>query len=252
MPIATGIKNFIGFPGTHQTKDQEEWMRNTILNKIRSTGSLEGGIHYGDYAAPANTTGIGVSQIPYNSHASTWDGGLFGPARAYGTTLGLGDYSVPQQGGKVDWTGGTSYDFHPSDFQNNRVLKSIANIVNKGGLLGKGTPQHYIPNITITPQDIMNIFGGGQMVHKGEPTITAPTINRPTSAQTNQSSAMDSQLTQSQAGNRQTPTSVSPTTVNIPKPSTTRRARGTRGRSAPVVRQPNLFSNQRIGGRYGL
>ena len=178
IPIATGLKNFLGFPGTHQTKDQEEWMRNTIMNKIRNTGDLKGGIHYGDYASPIkNPDGIGVSEIPYNSHASRWDGGLFGPARAYGTTLGLGDYSVPQQGGKVDWTGGTAYDFHSSDFAHNRFLKSIANVVDKGGLFGSGVPQHYTPDVTISPKDIQSIFGGGQMMHKGEPTYNQGMVN---------------------------------------------------------------------------
>ena len=168
IPAMTGIKNFAGFPGTHETKQQKEWMKNKLLEQVRNSGSLSGGLDYTDY-------GSKTASVP----SGDWTGGFGGPEFAYGTTLGGARYTIPQQGGKVDWRkSDTAYDFkkgHIPDF--------IANIVNKGGLRGTGTPQHYTPNTTITAKDIYNLFGSGQLMHKGEPTITPPItqpINEPT------------------------------------------------------------------------
>jgi len=164
IPAITGIKNFIGIPGTNETDEQQEWMKNKLLEQVRNSGSLSGGLDYTDY-------GSRTADRP----SGDWTGGFGGPEFAYGTTLGGGRYSIPQQGGKVDWRkSDTAYDF-----EKGHIPDWIANIVNKGGLMGSGTPQHYTPNITITPQDIQSIFGGGQMVHKGEPTITAPPVQPP-------------------------------------------------------------------------
>ena len=45
-----------------------------------------------------------------------------------------------------------------------------------------GKPQQYIPNITIPPRDMMNIFSGGKRVHMDEPVIQPPV--QPTAAPT--------------------------------------------------------------------
>lgn len=77
--------------------------------------------------------------------------------------------------------------------------------------------------------------------------------SRPTAKQVNDSLAMDSQLMNQTTGDFSKSFEMPPPRPpTVSKPSTARRARATRGRSVPVVRQPNLFSNQRIGGRYGL
>jgi hypothetical protein len=158
-PALTGLKNFAGIPGTIETKQQQEWMKNNLLERVRNSGSLSGGVNYLDY-------GSKTADQP----SGDWTGGITGPQFAYGNTFGKGDYTIPEQGGKVNWDkSGTAYNF-----EKGRIPNWVANIVNKGGLMGSGTPQHYTPNITITPQDIQSIFGGGQMVHKGEPTITPP------------------------------------------------------------------------------
>ena len=173
VPPFTLWKNFMGYEGTPETRDQEEWMKQTLLNKVRNSGSLTGGINYLDY-------GSKTADHP----SGDWTGGLLSPQFAYGTTLGKADYSIPQQGGKVGWTGGTAYDF-PSGWIGGGVGDIIANTINTGGVAGMtgGEPLHYTPNITITPKDIFSLFGGGQLMHKGEPTITPPItqpINEPT------------------------------------------------------------------------
>ena len=173
VPPLTLAKNFMGFEGTPETRAQEEWMKNKILQKIRNSGSLSGGIDYKDYGSKTA-----------NEPSGDWTGGYLGAPFAYGTTLGKADYSIPQTGGKVNWTGGTSYDF-PTGWLGGGAGDIIGNTINTGGLANMtgGKPLHYKPDITITPQDIMNIFGGGQMMHKGEPTITGPKVqptNEPT------------------------------------------------------------------------
>ena len=168
-PAVTGIKNFIGIPGTPETKQQQEWMKNKLLEQVRNSGSLSNEIDYTDYGS---TTASGPS--------GDWTGGITSPQFSYGNTLGASKYTIPQQGGKVDWDkSGTAYNFDKGTIPN-----WIANIVNQGGIMNKDygnnfpnykpEPQHYTPDITITAKDILNIFVDGQMVHKGEPTITSP------------------------------------------------------------------------------
>ena len=214
VPPFTLWKNFMGYQGTPETRDQEEWMKKTLLNKARSSGSLTGSLDYSDYGS---TTA--------NHPSGDWTGGYLGPEFAYGTTLGKADYSIPQQGGQVDWTGGTAYDF-PKGWLGGGVGDMVANTINTGGLadMTGGQPQHYTPNTNISLQDIMNIFSGGKMVHKGEPTINQPTTqptttNQLTPAQIQQINAMDTQLTQSQVPSStppvQTPVQTGPTQGQI-------------------------------------
>jgi hypothetical protein len=163
IPAITGVKNFMGFEGTPETRDQEEFMTNLIRDKVLNSGSLTGSIDYTDY-------GSKTADHP----SGDWTGGFFGPEFAYGTTLGKADYSVDSETGKVNWTGGTDYDF-PKGWLGN---KFIENTVNTGGLsnMTGGKPQQYIPNITIPPRDMMNIFSGGKRVHMNEPVIQPPIL----------------------------------------------------------------------------
>jgi len=172
-------------------------------------------------------------------------------------------------------------------------------------LLGKGTPQHYTPNITITPREIQNIFGGGQMVHKGEPTLTQPTITQPTvqpvtqptneptitpppaapvipaynppqgpagytqppvTQPTTRSGTSATALAQIQANieaakTKSTvlpkpvkatplsgPAGYSKPTTQSASPAPRSRARATRGRTAPVIRQPSRQARNYFGG----
>ena len=161
IPVITGAKNFMGFEGTPETRDQEEFMTNLIRDKVLNSGSLTGSIDYTDY-------GSATADHP----SGDWTGGYFGPQFAYGTTLGKADYSVDAETGKVSWTGGTDYDF-PEGWLGNEFIE---NTVNTGGLTNMtgGQPQQYTPNITIPARDMMNIFSGGKRVHMDDP-ITIPT-----------------------------------------------------------------------------
>ena len=290
VPGLNFAKNILGFKGTPETFQQEEWMKNKLLEKVRNSGSLSGTMTYDDYGSKVNPTG-----------------GIFGAPFAYSNSLGQSDYSIPQQGGQVDFAkSGTAYNFEPGDLPG-KMGEVVTNIVNRGGLLGKGTPQHYTPNITITPREIQNIFGGGQMVHKGEPTITQPTITQPTvqpvtqptneptitppptpaapviptynppqgpagytqppvTQPTTRSGTSATALAQIQANieaakTKSTvlpkpvkatplsgPAGYSKPTTQSASPAPRSRARATRGRTAPVIRQPSRQARNYFGG----
>jgi hypothetical protein len=218
IPAITGIKNFIGIPGTPQTSQQEEWMKNKILQKTRESGSLNGVIDYKDYGS---TTA--------DQPSGDWTGGIMGAPFAFGNTLGKSGYSIPQQGGNVNWDkSGTSYDFDKGF-----IPDPIRDIVNTGGLLNQDygnnfplhvpSPLHYNPDIQITAKDIFDLFSGGKLMHKGEteikPTQPTTTTNQLTPAQIQQINAMDTQLTQSQVPTStppvQTPVQTGPTQGQI-------------------------------------
>ena len=174
IPAVTGIKNFIGIPGTPQTNQQEEWMKNKILQKTRESGSLNGVIDYKDYGS---TTA--------DQPSGDWTGGIMGAPFAFGNTLGKSGYSIPQQGGNVNWDkSGTSYDFDKGF-----IPDSIRDIVNTGGLLNQDygnnfplhvpSPLHYNPDIQITAKDIFDLFSGGKLMHKGETEIKPTTPTTP-------------------------------------------------------------------------
>ena len=175
IPAITGIKNFIGIPGTPQTSQQEEWMKNKILQKTRESGSLNDVIDYKDYGS---TTA--------DQPSGDWTGGIMGAPFAFGNTLGKSGYSIPQQGGNVNWDkSGTSYDFDKGF-----IPDPIRDIVNTGGLLNQDygnnfplhvpSPLHYNPDIQITAKDIFDLFSGGKLMHKGETEIKPTQPTQPT------------------------------------------------------------------------
>ena len=144
IPPITLAKNFMGFEGTPETRSQQAWMKQTLLNKIRQSGNLTGGIDYSDY-------GSTTAKDP----SGDWTGGMFGPEFAYGNTLGKADYSVPEGGGQVKWTGGAEYNF-PKGTLGGPAGDLVANIVNSGGLsqMTGGEPLNYTPNINISKEEI--------------------------------------------------------------------------------------------------
>ena len=200
IPAITGAKNFMGFEGTPETRDQEEFMTNLIRDKVLNSGSLTGSIDYTDY-------GSATADHP----SGDWTGGYFGPEFAYGTTLGKADYSVDSETGKVNWTGGTDYDF-PEGWLGNEFIE---NTVNTGGFdnMTGGQPQQYTPNINIPARDMMNIFSGGKRVHMDEPVTKPTTKDAFTGKQLADSLAMDAQLIYGQVPNYPKPT---PETVPFP------------------------------------
>ena len=136
VPAITGAKNFLGIGGTPETYDQTEFMTNLISDKLNQSGSMTGGVDYTDY-------GSRTADEP----SGDWTGGIWGPEFAYGTTLGKADYKVDPYTGKVDWTGGTDYNF-PDGWLGGGFIEDT---VNKGGLsnMTGGQPQQYTPNLTI-------------------------------------------------------------------------------------------------------
>jgi len=233
-------------------------LRHRLNKSMNYDGGLKGYKHINTNSIPVSDATDGYHIRSGIDFANLATGDLPGG----GIPAAVSGIGYQQLAGLFDGTVGKNAFLQSVD--NIRGLRESGKAPALDALYEFGGNMHSLFNPPSTPSIDITALGGprakGNIFNQGtidpsefiKPAIAKPAINRPTSAQTNQSLAMDSQLTQSQAGNRQTPTSVSPTTVNIPKPSTTRRARGTRGRSAPVVRQPNLFSNQRIGGRYGL
>ena len=180
IPAITGIKNFIGIPGTPQTSQQEEWMKNKIFQKTRESGSLNGVVNYKDY---------GSTQADQPS--GDWTGGVMGAPFAFGNTLGKSGYSIPQQGGNINWDkSGTSYDFEKGSLGKGIMQDFITNTVNTGGLLNQDygnnfplhipSPLNYNPDIQITAKDIFDLFGGGKLMHKGETEIKGPLPTQPT------------------------------------------------------------------------
>ena len=139
----------MGFEGTPETRDQEEFMTILIRDKVLNSGSLTGSIDYTEY-------GSRIADEP----SGDWTGGFFGPEFAYGTTLGKADYSVDPDTGRVNWTGGTDYDFPEGWLGGGK----IENILNTGGLsqMTGGQPQQYTPNITI-PVNKRDSYTGKQL-----------------------------------------------------------------------------------------
>ena len=148
--VAQGVQSYTGIDAGIQfeTPEQKAYLKNIMLNRIRETGNLtDNELGYSDYDVNAQWS------TPYSIPTST---GIFSPNAAYQNTLGAGGFSVPETGGSVNFNkSGTVYDFNRND--------GGFGIVNQGGL-ARQPLQHYTPDITITPKDIFNIFGGGAMM----------------------------------------------------------------------------------------
>ena len=166
-------------------------------------------------------------------------------AKTYGSKLPnkLFEQASGQKGSILKWLTGRTSPAHFAPVEKSlQFLKGIMpTIMNVGSKVAK------FPNpVTTVLQGLAPTALGDGMLPEGDVPYTPfeqPTTNiaQPTQAQIQQSQAMDTQLRQSQVPSytpRQTTQSVAP----APK----RRARATRGRTAPVIRQ------NRIGGRYGL
>jgi len=157
------LDSYIGidFP-TPESREQQKWMKSLILDKVRQTGMLSGDIDYSDYDSsnpnryePArNRLGIPVTKHGFDS-----------PETAYQNTLGLGKFTIEPTGGRVVWSPeSTEYNF--DDYGH------VGDVVNRGGLFGivkemiTGTPtkpQHYIPDIKISREELSKAFSGGML-----------------------------------------------------------------------------------------
>jgi len=173
--------------------EQQEWMKSLILDKIRQTGMLKGDISYSDYDS-SNTTNepatvlLALNELwgKYSLPIPVTKHGFNSPETAYQNTLGSGTFIIDPAGGTVKWSPeSTKYNFNvPSK---NATLKAIGDLVNAGGLFGilnsinsSGSstaplrkasftprppiePQHYIPNIEISREELSKAFSGGML-----------------------------------------------------------------------------------------
>jgi len=154
------LDSYIGidFP-TPESKEQQEWMKSLILDKVRQTGMLSGDITFTDYdvRSPANMPS--PYAFPFTQH------GANSPQTAYQNTLGRGEFNIKSTGGTVNWSPrSTKYDF---DLTGRLGKIPGFNVINEGGLLGilkekitgvPSGPQHYIPNIQISREDLNKAF----------------------------------------------------------------------------------------------
>jgi hypothetical protein len=127
-------KGVLGIQGTPMTQSMQTSLQNIIQNQIKNTGQLSGNINYGDYGVQTST---GAEFEGFGNRSVT------DPEAALATTLGRASYSVDPQTGKVNFTGGTAYDFRDDQFG------GLGKFISKGGVFGKEATQ-YNPNISLS------------------------------------------------------------------------------------------------------
>jgi hypothetical protein len=101
-PAAQLAKGILGIGGTPITQSMETSLQDIIQNQIKETGNLSGNIDYNDYGVQ---TSSGAEYLGLGDKSST------DPQAALARTLGRASYAVDPQTGKVNFTGGTDYDF---------------------------------------------------------------------------------------------------------------------------------------------
>jgi hypothetical protein len=137
-------KGVLGIQGTPITPSMKSALQNIIQNQIKNTGKLSGNINYNDYGV--NTT-TGAEFEGFGNRSIT------DPESALATTLGRASYTVDPKTGKVNFTGGTAYDFRDDQFG------GLGKFISKGGLFNqlpspsnnfKPGATEYNPNISLS------------------------------------------------------------------------------------------------------
>jgi len=137
-------KGVLGIQGTPMTPSMQSALQNIIQNQIKNTGKLSGNINYNDYGVKTTT---GAEFEGFGNRSIT------DPEAALATTLGRASYSVDPQTGKVNFTGGTAYDFRDDQFG------GLGKFISKGGLFNqlpspsnnfKPGATEYNPNISLS------------------------------------------------------------------------------------------------------
>jgi hypothetical protein len=134
-------KGVLGIQGTPMTQSMQTSLQDIIQNQIKNTGKLSGDINYKDYGVQTST---GNEFLGFGNRSIT------DPEAALATTLGRASYTVDPQTGKVNFTGGTAYDFEDDQFG------GLGKFISKGGVFGKEATQ-YNPDISIG-KDFMKQF----------------------------------------------------------------------------------------------
>ena len=120
-------------------------LQNIIQNQIKNTGKLSGNINYNDYGVKTNPQG--------NEFLGFGDRSFTDPESALATTLGRASYTVDPKTGKVNFTGGTAYDFRDDQFG------GLGKFISKGGVFNqlpspsnnfKPGATEYNPNISLS------------------------------------------------------------------------------------------------------
>ena len=146
-------KGILGIQGTPITSSMESALQNIIQNQIKNTGQLSGNINYKDYGVKTST---GAEFEGFGNRSIT------DPEAALATTLGRASYSVDPGTGKINFTGGTAYDFRDDQFG------GLGKFISTGGAFNRlpspsnnfqaGATQ-YNPNISVS-QDFLNKLPG--------------------------------------------------------------------------------------------
>ena len=127
-------KGILGIEGTPMTQSMQTSLQNIIQNQIKNTGKLSGNINYKDYGVQTST---GTEFEGFGNRSIT------DPEAALATTLGQASYSVDPTTGKVNFTGGTAYDFRDDQFG------GLGKFISKGGLFNTQATQ-YNPNVSLS------------------------------------------------------------------------------------------------------
>ena len=137
-------KGVLGIQGTPMTQSMQTSLQNIIQNQIKNTGQLSGNINYNDYGVKTTT---GAEFEGFGNRSIT------DPESALATTLGQASYSVDPGTGKVNFTGGTAYDFRDDQFG------GLGKFISKGGVFNqlpspsnnfKSGATEYNPNISLS------------------------------------------------------------------------------------------------------
>lgn len=273
MPAIQLLAARMGFSPDAITPAMKEELEEQIMSDVKRTGKWSGGIGYEDLGWDTlyNDSGehIDVSKTGYLQNKN----GFLSPQSALGLTGGKMDWSVDPITGKVSW-GGSDYDFGTNnpgavaiDKKNvgwNPNMSIDPALINKeinaftpheryrqGQIqLGKpkevieNSPEHYkmkfqenkvpfkvIPDPWKTTTEQQQTTQGGLGPNGGRaqaaPQVTAPVLPAPVSSTPVRS------VSPGGGNSRRTYSKPAATAPSVSRP----RARATRGRSAPIVRQ---------------
>ena len=272
VPFATGGSALLGQSPNLSTREMDEELERQIMSDIRRTGTYSGGIGYKDLGWDTMYTKSGEHIDP--SGGGFFGGnsnGLFSPQTAIGMSGGKMDWAVDPATGKVQWKGG-DYDFgtkgseyvdslgvgwNPNIQLDPALIQKEMNAFSpheryRQGQIQLGKPkevienssEHYkmkfqedkvpfkvIPDPWKTTAEQQQTTQGGLGPNGGRaqaaPQVTAPVLPAPVKSTPVRS------VSPGGGNSRRTYSKPAATAPSVSRP----RARATRGRSAPIVRQ---------------
>jgi len=272
VPFATGGSALLGQSPNLSTREMDEELERQIMSDIRRKGTYNSGIGYKDLGWDTMYTKSGEHIDP--SGGGFFGGnsnGLFSPQTAIGMSGGKMDWAVDPATGKVQWKGG-DYDFgtkgseyvdslgvgwNPNIQLDPALIQKEMNAFSpheryRQGQIQLGKPkevienssEHYkmkfqedkvpfkvIPDPWKTTAEQQQTTQGGLGPNGGRaqaaPQVTAPVLPAPVKSTPVRS------VSPGGGNSRRTYSKPAATAPSVSRP----RARATRGRSAPIVRQ---------------